>query len=175
MSAFTLRSARASFLRSARERSATRRPAAVSVYYMNEGAFELPDAAVNDRTTHVVEARDGEHDLTLVVVRSPLPEGKSVRHVAQLRVLDELARLSGYAVLGEREASWAGVPALEFTSRWRHEGRAIYQQQAHLALGATWIYFAVSTTFEGRAAADAWFERIRESLRLRSDERGPED
>jgi len=139
----------------------------VSIYYMNEGAFELPDVAA-DRTTHVIELREGGHDLTLVVVRAPLPEGQSLRQVAQLRVLDEHARLSGYQVLGERETSWAGVPALETASRWRHEGRAIYQQQAHLALGATWIYFALSTPLEGKDTADAWFERIRESLRLRS-------
>jgi hypothetical protein len=146
----------------------------VSVYYMNEGAFELPDAAVTDRTTHVIEARSSshppDHDLTLVVVRAPLPAGKSLRQIVQGRVLDEMARLSGYSVLAEREVPWAGVPALELTSRWRHEGRAIYQQQAHLALGGVWIYFALSTPFEGRTAADTWFEQIRESLRLRSDD-----
>jgi hypothetical protein len=142
----------------------------VSVYYMNEGAFELPDAAVTDRTTHVIEAREGDHDLTLVVVRAPLPAGKSLRQIAQGRVLDEMARLSGYSVLAEREVAWAGVPALELTSRWRHEGRAIYQQQAHLALGGVWIYFALSTPFEGRTAADTWFEQIRDSLRLRSND-----
>ena len=138
------------------------------VYYMNEGAFELPDASLKDRTTHVIEVTPDGHELTLVVCRATLPEGKSLRQVAQIRILDELSRLSGYTVLEEREASWAEVPALEFTSRWRHEGRAFYQQQAHLVLGGTWTYFALSTPFESRAAADAWFQRIRESLRLRS-------
>jgi hypothetical protein len=137
---------------------------------MNEGAFEVPDAAVTDRTTHAIEATLGGHELTLIVCRSRLPAGKSLRQAAQLRVLDEMERLSGYAVLEEREASWAEVPVLELTSRWRHEGRAIYQQQAHLLLGGAWIYFALSTAFEGRAAADAWFRRIRESLRLRSED-----
>ena len=136
---------------------------------MNEGAFELPAAAVTDQTTHVVEARQGEHTLTLVVCRAAQPAGKSLRQLAQGRVLDEMARLAGYSVLAEREASWDGVPALEIGSRWRHEGRAIYQQQAHLSLGGRWIFFALSTPFEGRAAADAWFDQIRESLRLRSD------
>jgi hypothetical protein len=146
-----------------------RRKAHVTVYYMNEGAFELPDVELKDRTTHVLEAEDGGHSLTLVVVRTALPEGKSLRQMAQLRVLDEMGRLSGYAVLGEREASWSGLPALEFASRWRHDGRAIYQQQGHLALGATWIYLALSAVFEAQAVVDAWFDRIRESFRLRSD------
>jgi hypothetical protein len=138
----------------------------VSVYYMNEGAFELPDA-LRDRTTHVVEMVEDGHDLTLVVVRAPLPEGKSLRQVAQLRVLDEHTRLSGYGVLAERESAWAGVPALEMASRWRHEGRIIYQQQAHLVVGSVWIYFALSAPMDGRATADAWFDRMRETIRLR--------
>jgi hypothetical protein len=147
-----------------------RGPALVSVYYMNEGAFELPDAPATDRTTHVIQTTVGGHELTLAVVRTRLPEGKSLRQVAQHRVLDEMELLSGYSVLEEREASWAGVPVLEIASRWRHEGKVVYQQQAHLVLRGTWIYFALSTPSDGRAAADAWFSRIRESIRLRSED-----
>ena len=141
----------------------------MSAYYMNEGAFELPDVILKDRTTHVLETEDGGHSLTLVVVRSALPEGKSLRQMAQLRVLDEMGRLSGYTVLAEREASWSGLPALEFASRWRHEGRVIYQQQGHLALGAAWIYLALSAVVEAQPVVDTWFARIRETFRLRSD------
>jgi hypothetical protein len=136
---------------------------------MNEGAFELPDAASSDRTTHVVTVEEEGHELTLVVCRSPLPAGKSLRQAAQGRVLDEMARLSGYTVTDERESSWAGVPTLEITSRWRHEGRAFHQRQAHLAPGSVWIFFALSAPFAGRAGADAWFERIRGTLRLRGE------
>jgi hypothetical protein len=139
---------------------------------MNEGAFEVPGTSVTDRTTHVVNARRGDHDLSLVVVRLPVPQGRSLRQLAQGRVLDEMARLSGYSVLEEREsegeAAWDGLPALEVASRWRHDGKAVYQKQAHLALSGTWIYFALSTLFEGRAEADAWFDQIRSTLRLRS-------
>ena len=139
----------------------------VSTYYMNEGAFELPEI-LHDRTTHLVEIREGGHDLSLAVVRAPLPEGQSLRQVVEARVLDEQARLSGYKRLDERESSWAGVPALETTSRWRYEGRAIYQQQAHLVVGGTWIYFALSAPLEAKDAVDARFEHLRDSLRLRS-------
>ena len=140
---------------------------------MNEGAFELPDAAVEDRTTHVVEAPNGEHSMTLIVCRAPVPVGKSLRQLAQGRVLDEMTRIPGYSVIEERESeglAWDGMPVLEVTSRWRHEGRAIYQQQAHLSLGSVWMYFALSTVFEARAKADAWLDQIRGSLRLRSDD-----
>jgi hypothetical protein len=78
-----------------------------------------------------------------------------------------VARLSGYTVTATREASWAGVPALEMSARWRYDGRAIHQQQAHLALGDAWLYLAISTPIEGRAAADAWFDRLRDTIRFR--------
>jgi hypothetical protein len=135
---------------------------------MNEGSFELPDAPAADRTTHFVETRPGDHTLTLVIVRAPHPQGKTLRQLAQERVLDEMTRLAGYSVIEDRETTWEGVPALEVTSRWRHEGNAFYQQQAHLALGNQWIYFALSARLEGRADADAWFEQIRETIRLRA-------
>ncbi len=137
------------------------------VYYMNEGAFELPEVA-RDRTTHVVEMVEQGHDLTLIVSRSPLPEGKSLRQAAQGLVLEENARLSGYLVLAERETTWADVPALEIASRWRHEGRAIYQVKAHLALGTAWTFFGLSAPFDGRATADACFDRMRQTIRLRA-------
>jgi hypothetical protein len=141
----------------------------VPIYYMNEGSFELPGVAIADRTTHVVETKHPDHDVTLVVCRSAFPAGKSVRQLARGRVLDEMTRLAGYTVLEEREALWAEVPAVELTSRWRHEGRVFYQQQAHLGLTDTWLFFAMSAPIEHRAPCDAWFEQIRSSLRIRGD------
>jgi len=137
---------------------------------MNEGAFELPEQGAVDRTTHVIESGAGEHTLTLVVCRAPLPGGKSLRQAAQARVLDELTRLSGYGVTAERETSWDGMPTLEYTSRWRHEGKVIHQQQAHLAPHGRWIYFALSAQATARTAADAWFDRIRDTIRLRNQD-----
>jgi hypothetical protein len=137
---------------------------------MNEASFELPGAEIVDRTTHVVETKHPDHDdVTLVVCRAAFPPGKSVRQLARGRVMDEMARLEGYAVLEERDALWAELPAVEMTSRWRYQGRTIYQQQAHLGLLDTWIFFAMSAPMESRGPCDAWFEQVRGSLQLRSD------
>ncbi len=135
---------------------------------MNEGAFDLPDdMEVVDRTTHFVRVHRQGHDLTLVVARAHLPPGGTLRQVADARVLDEASRLSGYQVVREAASSWDGCPAIEITSTWRHEGRAIYQHQAHFAQGSRAMHLALSTSADGSAAADAWFEEIRGSLRLR--------
>ncbi len=46
----------------------------------------------------------------------------------------------------------------------------IYQRQAHFALGDTWMYFALSAPLVAREACERWFDEIKASLRLRSDD-----
>lgn len=140
-------------------------------YYMNEGAFELPpEETFVDRTVHVLEAKHPQHgDVALVVRRIPFPEGKTLRELVQGRVDAEKAQLSGYAIVEEIEAAWGGAPALEIASRWRHEGKVLYQRQAHFALDATWMSFSVRSPLESRAACDGWLAEIRESVRLRDE------
>jgi hypothetical protein len=140
----------------------------VSTYTIDEGAFDLPEGvAVDDRTTHVVEVHREGHRLTLVVARAALPPDRTVQQIAAARVRDEAVRLSAYRVVAEAETSWGGCPAVEITSTWRHEGRAVHQRQAHFALGGRAMHFALSASADGAAAADGWFEEIRASLRLR--------
>lgn len=138
---------------------------------MNEGAFELPHGEVHDRTVHILEIKHPEHDdLGLVVCRAPVPVGKSLRELARGRILEERARLSGYSVVEERDAEWAELPAVEFTSRWRYRGKVYHQQQAHLAVNGAWMYFAMSAPIGSREACDAWFSQLHATLRLRSGE-----
>jgi hypothetical protein len=137
---------------------------------MNWAAFELPEVPLVDRTTHVIEVKHPEHeDVALVVCRIDFPAGKTLRELVAGRVADEMARLSGYTVLENADAEWVGVPAVEVCSRWRHDGKVIYQRQAHFAAGDAWTFFALSGPLASRAACDAWMEQIKRSLRLRDD------
>jgi hypothetical protein len=140
----------------------------MATYYMNEGAFEVPEGAFVDRTVHALEAAHPEHgDVSLLVRRVPFPEGKTLRELVQARLDVEKQHLAGYTIIEEREAAWAGAPALEIAVRWRHEGKVLYQRQAHFALDATWMSFSVRSPFESRAACDGWLAQIRDSVRLR--------
>lgn len=134
---------------------------------MNEGAFELPDGAVTDKTIHMVEVQRGAHRLTLVCLRYGLPEGKSLLDVSQARVREDMKRLEGYALLESGESSLAGAPALAYSARWRQDDAALYQRQAHVALERAWIALAVSAPWEGRHEVDAWFAQIHGTMRLR--------
>lgn len=139
-------------------------------YYANWAAFELPDARCTDRTTHLVEIDHPDHPgVQLVVYRGDFPEGKTLRQLVAGRVAEEMARLDGYGVIESVEVAWADAPAVEITSRWRHDGKAFYQRQAHLVVEDAWTYFALSGPFTSREVIDGWLAKIRASLRVRSD------
>lgn len=143
-------------------------------YYTNEAAFDLPDIGFADRTTHLLELiQPAGEEIALVIVRDAMPAGKTLRELVASRVADEMVRLKGYTILETREAAWSTAPAVEVASRWRHEGAAIYQRQAHLALEDQWLYLALSAPFARRARCDEWMEEIRTTLRLRSDPAAP--
>ena len=135
---------------------------------MNDGAFHLPDVGFVDRTVHVFEAPlDGDDELGLLVCRTKIPPGKSLRDVVAAHVKHERARLGGYTILEERDAEYSGAPAIDVRSRFRHEGAVVYQRQAHLAAFGTWLLFAMSAPLAMREACDAHVDAILASLRLR--------
>lgn len=136
-------------------------------YTMNEGTFELPDLELEDRTVQLFELRlpSGE-ELGLLVCRATLPEGKTLREVVEVHLTEEARKLGGYKILDEREANWGGAPALEVCARWRNEGEVLYQRQAHLAAGGTWLLFGTTAPLSVRDEADAIFNRMLASLRF---------
>jgi len=136
---------------------------------MNEASFALPrEGEARDWTCHVLRMRQNGHPMMLAVNRGRIPVGKSLRQLAQLRVVDEYRRFSGYAVLDQRETSWSGQPALELSSRWRDGDRVIYEEQAHLALGDQWLFFTVGGPIAGRAEVAACLAHLRDTFRPRS-------
>lgn len=140
-------------------------------YYMNDGAFELPDLPFTDRTIHYLESKlPGGGDVGLVVRRAPMPVGKSLRELVEGLIKDEARELMGFSVLANEDATWADEPAIEVSSRWRSDGKVVYQRKAHVVLNDTWVYFALTAPFEARASCDAWLAEVRASLRLRESE-----
>lgn len=141
----------------------------MAAYYMNEGVFDLPDLGFVDRTVHVFEADLPEDDdeIGVIVVRTRIPAEKSLRDLVSAHVTNEAKRLAGFSLIEERETQRAGVPAIEVSSRWRHEGKVVYQKQAHLAAYDMWLLFGVSAPLKDRATCDDALERILTSLRLR--------
>lgn len=142
----------------------------MATYYMNEGAFDLLDLGFEDLTTHVLDTKHPEHGSVAVIVRrARFPADKSLRDVVAKHVEDQKARLDGFAVIEEREGEHAGALTLELSVRFRAEGVAYYERQAHLALPDAWMLLAVNTNAAARAECDAWLEGMLASLRLRGE------
>jgi hypothetical protein len=137
---------------------------------MNWAAFELPAAELVDRTTYVIEVRHPDHEgIGLLVRQMPMPFGKTVRQLAAERLAEEMASLSGYTVLENRDVLWCETPAVEVVARWRSGGVVFVQHQVHFAPDGVLRSFSLAGPIASRAACDAWFEQIRASLRFRAE------
>jgi hypothetical protein len=139
----------------------------MATYFTNEGAFDLPEVGFVDRTVHLFELQleDGG-EVGLIVCRTKMPPGKTLREVVEVHVTHEAKKLGGFKILEERDATWAGVPAIEVCSRWRSDGKVIYQRQAHLAASDTWILFGLTGPFTERDGCDRLMDGVLSSFRL---------
>ena len=137
----------------------------MSAYYMNEAAFDLPDVGYVDRTvTHLEGKAPSGIVVALMVERSPLPEGKTLREAATAHMIGTKKRLRGYTLLLDRASEVAGVPAVEIAAQWREASGIVYSRQAHLVLGETLLLVAGETAVEERAFCDACVEHVIASL-----------
>lgn len=137
---------------------------------MNEGAFELLDLGLEDVTTHLLCANHPElGDVDVIVQRAPFPIGKSLRDLVDAHLQGEKKRLTGYTIIGAEDGERAGVPVVEVAVRFRADGRAYYQKQAHFALSDAWMCLSINTDAGAREACDGWIEGALASLALRSE------
>ena len=133
---------------------------------MNEASFDLPDAGFVDRTVTYLEGKaPSGADCVLMVERSPLPAGKTLRQAAAEHMNDGKKRLRGYTLLFNRVSEIAGVPAVEIAARWRDEAGLVYSRQAHLVLGPTLLIVAGEAPIEEKEFCDAYLEHVLASLR----------
>ncbi|APR81786.1 Hypothetical protein A7982_07135 [Minicystis rosea] len=140
----------------------------MATYYMNDGAFDLPDTRFEDLTVHRLRAPlpDGQ-ELGLVIARSKIPEGKSLRDVVAHQLQHEATHLPGHAVLDSEEIEVAGAPAMAVRCRFRRENEAFYARQIHVAAFDAWIAFVMSAPITEREACDRHLDHVVASLRLR--------
>jgi hypothetical protein len=140
----------------------------MSVYYMNEAAFDLPAAPYVDRTVNHVEARAPSGlDVELIVERKPFPPGRTLREVVADLTRSGKKVMRGFTVLFEREREVAGAPAIEQAVRWRDDADVIYARQVHLAVGPTWLVIVGQAEMTDREACDAYLDRVLDTFRLR--------
>jgi hypothetical protein len=141
----------------------------MAAYYTNELAFDLPDVGFVDRTAIDLDAELPNGDaLGILIVREPMPPGKRLREAVSEHLRREATRLGGYAVLDHRETSLGDAPAIEVSTRWRHQSGAVfYTREAHVEAHGVRLVLTMTTIFEAREACDEHVEQMLSTLRLR--------
>lgn len=141
----------------------------MATYYVNEASFELPDIEVTDRTVNVLELGGGAvPGLGLMVARSALPVGKSLRDVVKGHLDHERRSLRAWSLLFEQEGEVDGQPMIEVGTRWKGDDGLVYQRQAHIGLGDVVLLLVGNGPLEERERTDAHVERALATMRLRS-------
>lgn len=136
---------------------------------MNEAAFALPEGDLTDKTAHTLEHRlPGGGTLEIVVLRRPMEVGKTLRESVDGYIASSEKRMSGFSVLESADTAVAGASAIQVRSRFRHDGKVIYQIQAHVILDGTWMLLVVTAPLTDQAACDQAFDNIRQSFTWRT-------
>jgi hypothetical protein len=138
-------------------------------FYMNEAAFDLPDAKFVDCTMTVLAGTSPSGAaVVLLVERRRLAVGKSLRQAAAEHGRDAMERLLGYTVIFEREVEIDARPAIDVGARWRtDEGEPIYTRRVHLTWGSTWLMIVGEAPGAEREFCDAYVDHVVASLRVR--------
>src|SRR5262252_8113494 len=101
-------------------------------YYVNEAVFDLPERAFVDKTIHGLESKlPGDKTLAVFVHRRPIEGEKSLRELVDENVARNEMRLHAFTVSDEAQADVGGLPGIVLRTRWRLQGEAFYQRQAH--------------------------------------------
>jgi hypothetical protein len=141
-------------------------------YYLNEAMIQLPDLGFEDRTLHMLRAPapEGGGDIDLVIRRTPMAAGATLRRLVEEHIEGERRALLRYTVIEEREGAVDGAGALDVASRWESTAGPVYQRQTHLAVDDVWLMFLMIAPIASRTTCDVTFDEILSSIQLR--ERG---
>lgn len=142
----------------------------MGVYFVNEAAFEIADGLFEDRTVHVLAARDDlPGDVSLLVTRSGYRPGESLLDAVARHVDRERRSFSGWGELMTRQGIVDGAPLVEICTRWRGSGGLVYQHQAHIGLERAILLIVATGPVAEREACDAHVERALRTFRTREE------
>ncbi|MBC7796092.1 MAG: DUF1795 domain-containing protein [Pyrinomonadaceae bacterium] len=101
----------------------------MSLYYINEGKFDLPDDWV-DRTLHVFAPSDSpDAEWNIVVSRDEKPDGETLEDYVSRQLGEMPKALRQFKVMRDEETMLDGVPAREVETTWLGENGTLRQRQ----------------------------------------------
>jgi hypothetical protein len=140
----------------------------MATYYMNEGAFDLPDLGFADKTVHLFSAPhpDGG-EIGLIIGRSPMPKGKTLEQMVDAHIESEAKAMRAFAVLEKRTVEVDGVTGIDVSSRYRNRGEMAYQRQIYFVAYGVWMLIGANASLARRGAADECLGQVIGSFRHR--------
>lgn len=138
-------------------------------YYLNEAAFDLPDADIVDTTVHTLSVGlDSGDAVGFAVARRPLGEDKPFRDFVDEHLTRERTGLRGYSSVHLRDVELSNASAIDCAAIWRgSDGSMVYQRQCHVPANGVWLILNATVAVAAREGCDAFFDHVLASLRLR--------
>lgn len=101
----------------------------MSLYHINEGTFDLPDAWV-DRTMQIFAADDSESpEWNIVISRDKVGDGETVAAYVERQLAEMPKALPRFRLVSNEETTLDGLPAREIVSTWVGDTGTLRQQQ----------------------------------------------
>ena len=135
-------------------------------FHFDEGVFDIP-AHWSDRTVNILTSSKGATaDFSLVTSREDLNgEEFAVVVAAQMKTLSK--QMPGFRLLGTRETTVAGLPAVESRISFNTSGGQMYQRHAAVGYYDKALFFTATTLFKAAEGCDAALDNVLASLKLR--------
>lgn len=140
----------------------------MTTFHTNELAFELPPVETIDRSVNILETvAPSGGEITILVQRFPVPEGKSLRELSAIRVSNATRTRAGYKVLSQADTEVAGAAAIEVAARWRADVGIVFVKEIHFSLGPIWMVIAGHGPLADRAHTEERLAHVLGSARVR--------
>lgn len=135
-------------------------------YHFNEGAFSLPDHAI-DRTRHAIEIPAGDKRISVVVSRDR-HEGKPLREIFRESSQALAVSLRRYQPDPPQSIDHLGVEGISYSFKFLHEAGLMFNALALLRLETTFLTVHVACEWALASQGFEVMERILASWRFRS-------
>jgi hypothetical protein len=138
----------------------------VNLYNADECVFELQDGW-RDQTVNMLSLEVEKTRYGFVINRDPLPEGKELPDFVEKHLKDISRKFRGFKIVGRREATIGGQPALEAKMQWLHDGQAMFHYQAFVVYYGVVMSFTATSRASHSKECERWMGEILSTLKFR--------
>ena len=135
-------------------------------FHFDEGVFDIP-AHWSDRSVNILMSSKGTTaDFSLVTSREDL-DGRDFATVVAAQMKELSKQMPGFRLLGQRETTVGGLPAIESRISFNTNGGQMYQRHAAVGYYGKALFFTATTLFKDTEGCDAALDEVLATVKLR--------